>query len=102
MMSFWISVADLAIQRFGHRAGAHALAAVQLHGAVDHRLGLLGGNHLGHGGFAGDAGCAGIALPGGAVDQQGGAIDVGRHLCERRLRPACPFFRSAPCPSLDG
>src|SRR3546814_11344758 len=43
-------------------------------------LGRLGGIHLGHRGLAGDTVGTAVLGPGGAVDQQGRGVDLGRHV----------------------
>ena len=71
---------DLAIEALDDVAAAHAVAAVQLHGLVDHLLRAVGGEQLGHRRLAGDAGGAHVLGPGGAVDEQRGGVDVERHV----------------------
>jgi hypothetical protein len=76
--------------RLSTRAHLHAQAAVHLQRHVDHALGVLGGGHLGHRGFGGDAHAAAlfavVAQPGRAVGQQRGSVDQRRHLAQLGLR----------------
>jgi hypothetical protein len=77
--------ADLAVQALHRLFADHAQAAPQLHGGVDDLLRAFGGHHLGHRRLARDV-AALVALPGGAVGQQRGAVDGGRHLRQLGLR----------------
>ena len=59
---------------------AHTIAAVKLQRRVDDALGGFGGVELGHGRFPGDAGGTCVTGPGGAIDEQGGGVDLQCHV----------------------
>ena len=59
---------------------------MDLDGPVDHALGVLGRDEFRQRRLAGDAGRAAVLGPGGAVDEEGGGIDLGRALGDGRLR----------------
>ena len=90
--------ANVAVQALDLGAYLHAQTTVHLQCHVDHALGVFGGAHLGHGGghaarltagvtggLRGGAALMGVAHPGGAVGQQGGGVDQGRHLAQLGL-----------------
>ncbi len=59
---------------------AHAIAAMQLHGTINHILRLVGCKQFCHCRFARDTRCAGIAGPCRAVDEQCCCIYVQSHI----------------------
>jgi hypothetical protein len=77
---------DLAIELLDLDALGHAEPAEDLHRLVDDLLRGLGRVHLRHGGLARDPRRAAVLRPGGAVDEESGGIDRGRHVRESGLR----------------
>ena len=68
---------DLAIELLDLGADADTVAAVQLHGTIDHVLGDLGRIHLRDRCLARDAGGAAVLDPGRAIDEKRGRVDFG-------------------------
>ena len=77
--------ADLAIEPLHRRALHDPVAAVELHRAVHHPLGHLGGLQLGHGSLAGDPLLARVLEPGRLPHEQARALELDVHLRERHL-----------------
>jgi hypothetical protein len=76
---------DLAVEALDDVALAHPVAAMQLHGLVDHILRVVSGIELGHRRLAADPRRALILEPGRAVDQQRRGIDIKRHVGDMPL-----------------
>src|SRR5262249_61010368 len=77
---------DLAVKLFDLDALGDAETAVELHGAIDHALRRLGREHFRHRRLARDARGALVLGPGGAIDEQGGCVDLARALRDGALR----------------
>jgi len=64
---------------------AYAVAAMKLNRLVDHLLRAVGGEELRHRRLAGDAGSTHVLGPGGAINEQGGGVDIECHIGDMAL-----------------